>query len=307
MALSQASVFTFFDFNARILTASSLGLSEACTRLDAYTDYNSTKNIYQALAQGLSGVAVAPIRAIELNGIYGLIPGIVVGLLGLFMKPLYGIALAASTNATVLRNFVDPNTHASLSRVRPPRHIDPQTQELKIYSYVESLGEEILSQLQEGRLRGESYVGHIDLEQEWLMITNKRLLFLRSQVNEADRRYIVAHEIYAEELLLLSHQPLESKKDVKVHSVVIFCLCEPSLLIAQATAQISRQREQRGHQAVWNLSVNTKKGFCLQKKKFALPETKLSFLKAMLQQQDRAVITRNDQEACQFLLNLPSQ
>nr|CCA24056.1 vacuolar protein sortingassociated protein putative [Albugo laibachii Nc14] len=307
LALSQASVFTFFDFNARILTASSLGLSEACTKLDAYTGYSSTKNIYQALVQGLSGVAVAPIRAIELNGIYGLIPGMVAGLLGLFMKPLYGVALAASTNATVLRNFVDPNIHASLSRARPPRHIDPQTQELKIYSYVESLGEEILSQLQEGRLFGEAYVGHIDLEQEWLMITNKRLLFLRSQITEVEKRYIVAHEIYAEELLLVSHQALEDKDSTKVHSVVIFCLCEPSLLIAQDAAQVNRKREHGAHEAVWSLSADAERSFCLQKKVFALPENKVPFFKAMLQQQDRAVITRNDQESCQFSLNLPTQ
>ncbi|KAF1789252.1 VPS13, repeated coiled region [Phytophthora cactorum] len=88
LSLVRASVYTFLDFNTRILTAFSLGLSEACLKLDDYTGYPATRHIFQGLVQGVSGVVVAPIHSFEVNGARGVFPGLMAGAFGLVLKPL---------------------------------------------------------------------------------------------------------------------------------------------------------------------------------------------------------------------------
>lgn len=263
LSLVRASVYTFLDFNSRILTASSLGLSEACLKLDDYTGYPATRNIYQGFAQGISGIVVSPIHSVEVNGVRGVIPGIFAGVFGLVLKPLLGFSLAAATTTATLRDAVDPNTKALLMRIRPPRFIDLRTRRLKVYSYVESLGEEIVSKLRGGRYRADGYLGHVDLKQKCLLVTRKRILLL--EVRGA-QKYEVEWELLAEEMILV-----ESKGN---DEMTIYYIREDF------------NQQQRSRVPV------APSGMLMSKYVVALPDNKILFVRAMLQQMERSLITK---------------
>lgn len=266
LSLVRASVYTFLDFNSRILTAGSLGLSEACLKLDDYTGYPATRNIYQGFAQGISGIVVSPIHAVEVNGVRGVVPGIFAGVFGLVLKPLLGISLAAATTTATLRDAVDPNTKALLMRVRPPRFIDLRTRRLKVYSYVESLGEEIVSKLRGGRYRADGYLGHVDLKQKCFLVTRKRILLLDVRSGGAALKYDVEWELLAEEVILVE--------------------CKGRGEDAMTLYYIREDFNQRHREPV------ALHGMLLSKYVVALPDSKILFVRAMLQQMERSVITK---------------
>uniref|UniRef100_K3WU58 Vacuolar protein sorting-associated protein n=1 Tax=Globisporangium ultimum (strain ATCC 200006 / CBS 805.95 / DAOM BR144) TaxID=431595 RepID=K3WU58_GLOUD len=263
LSLVRASVYTFLDFNSRILTASSLGLSEACLKLDDYTGYPATRNIYQGFAQGISGIVVSPIHSVEVNGIRGVIPGIFAGVFGLVLKPLLGISLAAATTTATLRDAVDPNTKALLRRVRPPRFIDFRTRRLKVYSYIESLGEEIVSKLRGGRYRADGYLGHVDLKQKCFLVTRKRILLLDVR---GSQKYDVEWELLADEVVMI---------ESKGHD--------------EMTIYFIREEFNQRRRAPVVLN-----GMLLNKYVVALPDSKMLFVRAMLQQMERSLITKTN-------------
>ncbi|KAF1328993.1 Vacuolar protein sorting-associated protein, partial [Globisporangium splendens] len=263
LSLVRASVYTFLDFNSRILTASSLGLSEACLKLDDYTGYPATRNIYQGFAQGISGIVVSPIHSVEVNGIRGVVPGIFAGVFGLVLKPLLGISLAAATTTATLRDAVDPNTKALLRRVRPPRFIDFRTRRLKVYSYIESLGEEIVSKLRGGRYRADGYLGHVDLKQKCFLVTRKRILLLDAR---GSQKYDVEWELLTDEVVMI---------ESKGHD--------------EMTIYFIREEFNQRRRAPVVLN-----GMLLNKYVVALPDSKMLFVRAMLQQMERSLITKTN-------------
>lgn len=270
LALVRASVYTFLDFNTRILTAFSLGLSEACIKLDDYTGYPATRNIYQGFAQGISGVVVSPMNSVEAHGIRGLLPGMFAGAFGLFLKPLLGISLATSTTAATLRDAIDPNTKALLVRARPPRYIDLRSKKLKVYSYVEALGEELVSRVRGGRYRMDGYLGHVDMKQKSFLVTRKRILLLNVK---GSNKYQVEWELLADEVILVAstaHDP-------------------NTLMIYYIEEEFSGRQGPRGRQS---LGFSSSRGMLLRKHVVALPENKMLFVRAMLQQQERSLITK---------------
>jgi hypothetical protein len=260
-SLVRASIYTFLDFNARILAASSLGLSEACLKLDEYTGYPATRNIYQGFAQGISGIVVSPIRAVELNGVRGVLPGVFAGVFGFVLKPLLGVSLATATTLASLRDAIDPNTKALLMRARPPRHIDLRTRRLKAYSYVESFGEEMVGKLRGGRYRSDGYVGHVDLKQKCFLVTRKRILYIDVKVGP---KYEVVWELQADEIVL-----------VEWHSAAD----ESSMTLYYIEEDYTPRR--RAALAV--------KGMLLSKYTVPLPENRVLFVRAMLQRQERSL------------------
>jgi hypothetical protein len=262
LSLMRASVYTFFDFNTRILTASSLGLSEACTKLDEYTGYPATRNIYQGLFQGVSGIVVAPIHSFEMAGLRGVAPGFLAGLLGLFLKPLLGLSLATSLTAATLRDILDPNTKAFQMRTRPPRYIDHRTRKLKVYSYVESLGEELVLKIRGSKYRYDGYLGHVDLKQKCLLVTKKRVLYLDIK---ASQKYEVEWELLAEEIVLVQCD------NINKHGIILYYM---------------EREDPTRRQAL--------KGFLLSKYEITLPENKILFVRAMLQQQEKTILTQID-------------
>ncbi|KAE8902548.1 hypothetical protein PF003_g13533 [Phytophthora fragariae] len=291
LSLVRASVYTFLDFNTRILTAFSLGLSEACLKLDDYTGYPATRHIFQGLVQGVSGVVVAPIHSFEVNGARGVLPGLVAGAFGVVLKPLLGFSLATATTAATLRDAVDPNTKALLVRVRPPRHIDLRTKRLKVYSYVESLGEEIVGKIRGGRYRADGYLGHVDLKatHQCFLVTRKRILFLnvKGLASAQTTKYEVQWELLAEEVVMVDCSRTPSEQIITIYYM------EDEFRAANGAGHSARVAN--GSNAVTTTRRRTPgvpRGMFLQKHEVALPDTKVLFVRAMLQQQERSLLTK---------------
>ncbi|CAI5730982.1 unnamed protein product [Hyaloperonospora brassicae] len=291
LSLVRTSVYTFLDFHTRILKAFSLGLSEACLKLDDYTGYPATRHIFQGLVQGVSGMVVAPIHSFEENGAQGILPGLVAGVFGVVLKPLLGISLAVSTTAATLRDAVDPNIKAVLVHVRPPRHIDLRTKKLKVYSYVESLGEEIVGKIRGGRYRGDGYLGHVDLKatHQSVLVTRKRVLFLtvKDAASTQTAKYDVVWELLAEEIVMVDCSRTSNEQAVKIYYM------EDEFRAAGGAGLNSRGAT--GSTAVTSnrqRTLRVSRGMFLQKHEVALPETKVLFFRAMLQQQERSLLTK---------------
>ncbi|KAG6964555.1 hypothetical protein JG688_00007632 [Phytophthora aleatoria] len=291
LSLVRASVYTFLDFNTRILTAFSLGLSEACLKLDDYTGYPATRHIFQGLVQGVSGVVVAPIHSFEVNGARGVFPGLMAGAFGLVLKPLLGFSLATATTAATLRDAIDPNTKALLVRVRPPRHIDLRTKRLKVYSYVESLGEEIVGKIRGGRYRADGYLGHVDLKatHQCFLVTRKRILFLnvKGAASAQTTKYDVEWELLAEEVVMVDCSRTPDEQIVTIYYM------EDEFRTASGAGRSAGAAN--GSNAVTTSRRRTPgipRGMFLQKHEVALPDTKVLFVRAMLQQQERSLLTK---------------
>ncbi|KAL7687237.1 putative vacuolar protein sorting-associated protein [Plasmopara halstedii] len=293
ISLVRASVYTFLDFNTRILTAFSLGLSEACIKLDEYTGYPATRHIFQGLVQGLSGVVVAPIHSFEINGARGVLPGLIAGAFGLVLKPLLGFSLATASTATTLRDAIDPRTKALLIRVRPPRHIDLRTKRLTIYSYVDSLGDEIVSKIRGGCYRTDGYLGHIDLKDthQCILVTRKRILFLnvKGTASVHTSKYDVVWELLAEEVVVVDcSKTLEEQ-------IVTFYYMENEFYTAsnaRTNAIVTKGSTTAATRRRWTPGLP--RGMFVHKHEVALPQSKVLFLRAMLQQQDRSLLTKMD-------------
>ncbi|KAF1787365.1 Vacuolar protein sorting-associated protein 13 [Phytophthora cactorum] len=245
LSLVRASVYTFLDFNTRILTAFSLGLSEACLKLDDYTGYPATRHIFQGLVQGVSGVVVAPIHSFEVNGARGVFPG-----------------LMAATTAATLRDAIDPNTKALLVRVRPPRHIDLRTKRLKVYSYVESLGEEIVARS---------------------AVVAIRILFLnvKGAASAQTTKYDVEWELLAEEVVMVDCSRTPDEQIVTIYYM------EDEFRTASGAGRSARAAN--GSNAV---TTSRRRLLVYRKHEVALPDTKVLFVRAMLQQQERSLLTK---------------
>ncbi|GMF28164.1 unnamed protein product [Phytophthora lilii] len=290
LSLVRASVYTFLDFNTRILTAFSLGLSEACLKLDDYTGYPATRHIFQGLVQGVSGVVVAPIHSFEVNGARGVLPGLVAGAFGVVLKPLLGFSLATATTAATLRDAVDPNTKALLVRVRPPRHIDLRTKRLKIYSYVESLGEEIVGKIRGGRYRADGYLGHVDLKSthQCFLVTRKRILFLnvKGLASAQTTKYEVQWELLAEEVVMVDCSRTPDEQVVTIYYM------EDEFRAASGAVHSTGSTNASAVTTSRRRTPGVPRGMFLQKHEVALPDTKVLFVRAMLQQQERSLLTK---------------
>ncbi|KAF4323549.1 hypothetical protein BBO99_00003097 [Phytophthora kernoviae] len=292
LSLVRASVYTFLDFNTRILTAFSLGLSEACLKLDDYTGYPATRHIFQGLVQGVSGVVVAPIHSFEVNGARGVLPGFVAGAFGVVLKPLLGFSLATATTAATLRDAVDPNTKALLVRVRPPRHIDLRTRRLKVYSYVESLGEEIVGKIRGGRYRTDGYLGHVDLKgsHQCFLVTRKRILFLnvKTAASTQATKYDVQWELLAEEVVMVDCSRTPNEQMITIYYM------EDEFRSASGAGHSTSSGASSSNAVTTHRrrTPGVPRGMFLQKHEVALPDTKVLFVRAMLQQQERSLLTK---------------
>ncbi|RLN49498.1 hypothetical protein BBJ28_00011118, partial [Nothophytophthora sp. Chile5] len=242
--------------------------------------------------QGVSGVVVAPIHSFEVNGMRGVLPGLVAGAFGVVLKPLLGFSLATATTAATLRDAVDPNTKALLVRARPPRHISLRTRRLKVYSYVESLGEEIVGKIRGGRYRADGYLGHVDLKlsHQCFLVTRKRVLFLNVKGVAATQttKYDVQWELLAEEVVMVDCSRTPSEQTVTIYYMedefrgASGAGTNAGSGASSANAVANRRRRTPG----------VPRGMFLQKHEVALPETKVLFVRAMLQQQERSLLTK---------------
>jgi len=125
-----------------------------------------------------------PINGYRVNGLKGLLVGSVKGSLGLLGRPLFGLL---GSSLWLLRNYSSTAStalHNRLSRgqvrSRPVRFFSSGNQPLKVYSIGENVGLELLSRVDRGEYRSESYVWHarLLLPEKVLIVTKERVLLL---------------------------------------------------------------------------------------------------------------------------------
>ncbi|EQC27277.1 hypothetical protein SDRG_14898 [Saprolegnia diclina VS20] len=203
--LLRALVYALLDFNTRIASSCTLGLTEACQHIDTYSGYPLAKTLYQGLAQSVSGVVVSPIHAYQQQGYRGFIPGLIAGLLGLGLKPCRGFAQAFVSTTTTLRDGLQYDIQAHVSRSRPPRYIHPRTHLLTAFSYLHATGEDIKFNIEHARL--DDYVGHVMLieSRKCILVTKHRVMCLQVHWNASLLNpYSIVWEVLSDELILVA-------------------------------------------------------------------------------------------------------
>ena len=190
------------------------------------------------------------------------------------------VVWGGDTTVATLRDAIDPSAKAGLMRVRPPRFIDWRTRKLKVYSYVESLGEERVAKLRGGKYRLDGYVGHVDVKQHCLLVTRRRILLLKVQQGGGAHQlphdhhphpaYDVVWELRCDQVLLVQCNA--------AHDTIAFYFLDPSDDDAAAPSLGKRRPLPRG--------------MLLAKHVVVLPENKLRFVRAMLLRQESSVLTQ---------------
>ncbi|OQR91902.1 vacuolar protein sorting-associated protein [Achlya hypogyna] len=202
--LLRALVYALLDFNTRIASSCSLGLTEACQHLDSYSGYPLAKTLYQGLAQSVSGIVVSPIHSYQQQGWTGLFPGLLAGMLGLVLKPCRGFAQAFVATTSTLRDGLQYDIQAHVSRTRPPRYIHPRTHLLTAFSYLHATGEDIKYNIEHAR--ADDYVGHVMLieSRKCILVTKHRVMCLEVHWNASLLNpYSVVWEVLSDDLILV--------------------------------------------------------------------------------------------------------
>ena len=175
------SCFGIFDFITRISATIGLGFSDATLQLNTYTGYAPSRSLIESLAQGITGVVISPINGLELNGVMGFAGGVLAGFLGLVIQPTSHLFQLLSRTSAAIRQVIAQEINKTndggsclQQRIRPPRYFDPYLKRLSLYSYMESIGEELISRVRHGQYRSDGYVGHLTLEDSMLLIITKR-------------------------------------------------------------------------------------------------------------------------------------
>ncbi|OQS04828.1 vacuolar protein sorting-associated protein [Thraustotheca clavata] len=204
--LFRALVYAMLDFSTRIASSCTLGLTEACQHIDTYSGYPLAKNLYQGLAQSVSGVVVSPMHSYQKQGWRGFLPGLLAGLMGLVLKPCRGFAQAFVDTTTTLRDGLQYDIQAHVSRTRPPRYIHPRTHLLTAFSYLHASGEDIKYNIEHARQ--DDYVGHVMLieSRKCILVTKHRIMCLQVHWNASLLNpYSVVWEVLSDDLILVSY------------------------------------------------------------------------------------------------------
>jgi len=135
-----------------------------------------------SLASGVGGLARKPLEGAEQEGVAGFFKGVGKGVLGLATKPAIGVFDLASNVSEGIRNTTTVFDADGLDRVRLTRFID-QDGIVRPYSQREALGQFWLKQLDDGKYFNESYIAHLELPREDIvvMLTYSRILQIRAK------------------------------------------------------------------------------------------------------------------------------
>lgn len=139
-------------------------------------------SLVSSLASGVGGLARKPLEGAEQEGFAGFFKGVGKGVLGLATKPAIGIFDLASNVSEGIRNTTTVFDGEGLDRVRLTRFI-PQDGIIRPYNQRESLGQFWLKQLDNGKYFNESYIAHLELPREdvVVMLTYARIMLIKSK------------------------------------------------------------------------------------------------------------------------------
>ncbi|KAI1434010.1 vacuolar protein sorting-associated protein 13 [Xylaria sp. CBS 124048] len=135
-----------------------------------------------SIASGIGGVARKPLEGAEQEGAVGFLKGVGKGFIGLATKPAVGVFDLASNVSEGIRNTTTVFDGAELDRVRIARFV-PADGIVRPYNQREALGQSWLKQVDNGKYFNESYIAHIELPREDMvvMVTYSRILLIRSR------------------------------------------------------------------------------------------------------------------------------
>jgi vacuolar protein sorting-associated protein 13A/C len=139
-------------------------------------------SLFTSVASGVGGLARKPLEGAEQEGALGFFKGVGKGVLGLATKPAIGVLDLASNVSEGIRNTTTVFDGSELDRVRLPRYISGDGI-VRPYSQREALGQFWLKQVDNGRYFDETYIAHLELPKEDMvvMVTYSRILLIRSR------------------------------------------------------------------------------------------------------------------------------
>ncbi|GAA6061937.1 hypothetical protein JCM10212_001505 [Sporobolomyces blumeae] len=115
-----------------------------------------------SVASGFEGLATKPLEGAETGGAAGFLTGVGKGLVGAVTKPVVGIFDFANNVTEGIRNTTTVFDQTGIDRVRLPRFTASDSV-LRPYSERESLGQNWLKNMENGRFFNEVYVAHLDI------------------------------------------------------------------------------------------------------------------------------------------------
>lgn len=139
-------------------------------------------SLFTSVASGVGGLARKPLEGAEQEGALGFFKGVGKGVLGLATKPAVGVLDLASNVSEGIRNTTTVFDGSELDRVRLTRFI-PSDGIVRPYNQREALGQFWLKQVDNGKYFNESYIAHLELPREDMvvMVTFSRILLIRSR------------------------------------------------------------------------------------------------------------------------------
>ena len=195
----KKSVFGFSDSFTKVTGSIAKGLAEATMDKQFQDRRRMTRSrnrpkhalygvtagansFVSSLASGVGGLARKPLEGAEQEGVAGFFKGVGKGVLGLATKPAIGVFDLASNVSEGIRNTTTVFDADGLDRVRLTRFID-QDGIVRPYSQREALGQFWLKQLDDGKYFNESYIAHLELPREDIvvMLTYSRILQIRAK------------------------------------------------------------------------------------------------------------------------------
>ncbi|OAA57995.1 vacuolar protein sorting-associated protein vps13 [Niveomyces insectorum RCEF 264] len=135
-----------------------------------------------SVASGVGGLARKPLEGAEREGALGFFKGLGKGVIGVATKPVIGVLDLASNVSEGIRNTTTVFDGSELDRVRLTRFV-PADGVVRPYNQREALGQFWLKQVNDGKYFDETYIGHLELPQEDMvvMVTYARILLIRSR------------------------------------------------------------------------------------------------------------------------------
>lgn len=139
-------------------------------------------SLFTSAASGVGGLVRKPLEGAEQEGALGFFKGLGKGVVGLATKPAIGVLDMASNVSEGIRNTTTVFDGSELDRVRHARFV-PADGIVRPYNGREALGQFWLKQVDNGKYFNESYIAHLELPREDMvvMITYARILLIRSR------------------------------------------------------------------------------------------------------------------------------
>eukprot|EP01126_Amoeba_proteus_P003459 TRINITY_DN11154_c0_g2_i1.p1 TRINITY_DN11154_c0_g2~~TRINITY_DN11154_c0_g2_i1.p1 ORF type:complete len:1139 (+),score=230.91 TRINITY_DN11154_c0_g2_i1:137-3553(+) len=190
-SLVRQSVFALFD-TASKLTGTIAKIGVAANFDESYRLARARMQQYKArhvgeglvlglrdlgigLYKGITGIVSSPVEGALKEGALGLLKGVGIGLAGVVIKPVVGVADFATRTAEGIKNTATLNQNALLP-VRPPRFFGTDGL-LHFYNMKKALGQQLLYLTDRGGYKTQFYVFHAGLpNKEALIVTEKLIL-----------------------------------------------------------------------------------------------------------------------------------